>query len=204
MVLPWDKIVKPRLRAFITAFGKHCDGQLDYVAMGGLGCVIESYLATAPEDIGLTLEPALALWTDSCNAVVNMHAQAFKETPFIFTAAKPFPNAASAATLEAVVRAAAAKYGPRFGVMDCSLAAKSNTNYLPNKLVSDLSGTNPTGLQFLCSETGFKGHTLGGTLAQTLDSALRLKAHWIEAYPADLNKSANRALFVDASARLAT
>jgi hypothetical protein len=173
IVLPWDPIVKPRIRAFIREFADHCDGLLNFVAMGGLGCVIESYITPDPLDIGLDIDAAHALWTDSCNFIIDVHARNFRQTPFIFTAAKPFHSKISNVTLDTVVRNAATKYPNRFGVMNCSLAAKSDTGYPPHRLVNDLSATNPTGLQFLTSSLGFKGHDLGVASDQKRDCRQR-------------------------------
>lgn len=204
VILPWDGLVLPRLVAFMKALCLHVDGKIDYLAMGGLGVVIESYITPDPEAaLGLELPDAIAKWTSSCNAIIQVHADNLKSTVFIFTAATPYDGADSKTALDSVVRAAAAKYPHRFGVMDCSLLANSNTGYLPNKLVSDLSATNPTGLQFVTSSQGFGGHDLGGTLQQCMDAAVALKAHYVEVYPLDLNDSVNAAMFQSYMIKLA-
>jgi hypothetical protein len=204
IVVGWDTIVKQRIRLFNKALCERYDGKLDYIAMGGLGCVIESYLAVDPTPFNLTLEEALAKWGESCNAIIDVHARNLKQTSFIFTAAKAFTNQSAGVALDTLVRAAAAKYPGRFGVMNCSLASQSSTGYIPHRLVNDLSATNPCGLQFLTSSVGFKGHDIGGTLQEALESAIELKAQWVECYPYDVNNPANVALFRDISARLPT
>lgn len=202
IVLPWDPMVLPHILAFIDKLAAKYDGVVDYIAIGGLGDVIESYIVPDPQVIGLDLTDAVDLWSGSCNAIIDAHMAAFKETACIFTASKPFDGQPAFDTLNSVVRAAAAKYGSKLGVMDCSLTATSSTGYLPNELVFDLSDTNPNGLQFLCSEKGFNGHTLNGTFAEAIDAALALKAGFVEIYGADSNNPANAAKIQEASAAL--
>ena len=60
----------------------------------------------------------------------------------------------------------------------------------------------PCGLQFLTSTRGFKGHSMGGSLAEALDAGVRLGAHWIEIYPLDGDNPANAKLLTDTAARL--
>ena len=93
--------------------------------------------------------------------------------------------------LERVVSAAAKKYPGRFGIMDCSLNARSRPEYPPNKLVQEFHATNPVGLQFLTSTEGFGNHDLGGALAQALDAGIALGAHYIEIYSKDADDPAN-------------
>ena len=96
----------------------------------------------------------------------------------------------------------APKYPKRFGVMNCTLNAHSRTGYLPNELVRRWSATNPCGLQFLTSTRGFKGHSMGGSLAEALDAGVRLGAHWIEIYSLDGDNPANAKLLTDTAAQL--
>lgn len=202
IVLPWDPAVQPQLVTFIKALGTRYDGKVNYVAMGGLGCVIESYITPDPATIGLAMKDALAAWTASCNAIVAAHAAAFAKTPFIFTAAKPFQSADAVSALQGVVDGAAAKYGARFGVMDCSLNAHSDTGYPPNALIQKYSKSHPVGLQFLTSSVGFGGHDNGGTVAQSLEAAAALGAHYVEVYPIDADDPANADLLKAAGAKL--
>ncbi len=145
IVLPWDPDVQPALLAFVKALCAHVDGKVDYLAMGGLGAVIESYICPDPATIGLTMDEATAKWTASCNAIIDAHAQNLHSTPFIFTAAKPFRGRPGVQALERVVSAAAKKYPGRFGIMNCSLNARSRNQYPPNALVREFHDTNPSG-----------------------------------------------------------
>jgi hypothetical protein len=202
IILPWDPDVQPALLAFVKALCAHVDGKVDYLAMGGLGIIIESYISRDPATIGLTMDEATAKWTSSCNAVIDTHAQNLHSTPFIFTAAKPFASHAGVEVLERVVSAAARKYPGRFGIMDCSLNAHSRIEYPPNALVREFHGTNPVGLQFLTSTHGFGHHDLGGTLAQALEAGVALGAHFIEIYSTDADDPANAATLTTYAAKL--
>ncbi len=193
IILPWDPEVQPALLAFVQALCAHVDGKVDYLAMGGLGAVIESYICPDPATIGLSMEEAVAKWTASSNAIIDAHARNLHSTPFIFTAAKPFKGRDGVQALERVVSAAARKYPGRFGIMDCSLNARSRPEYPPNALVHEFHETNPVGLQFLTSTEGFGNHDLGGTLAQALDAGIALQAHYIEIYSKDADDPANAA-----------
>jgi hypothetical protein len=202
LILPWDPAVQPALLAFVKALCAHVDGKVDYLAMGGLGAVIESYICRDPATIGLTMDEATAKWTSSCNAIIDAHARNLHSTPFIFTAAKPFAGRAGMQALEHVVSAGAKKYPGRFGIMNCSLNARSKTGYVPNRLVQEFHDTNPVGLQFLTSTKGFGNHDLGGTLAQALDAGLALGAHFIEIYSIDADDPANAATLKTYAAKL--
>lgn len=193
IILPWDHDVQPALLAFVKALCAHVDGKVDYLAMGGLGAVIESYICPDPATIGLTMDEAVAKWTASSNEIIDAHAQNLHSTPFIFTAAKPFRGRPGVQALERVVSAAAKKYPGRFGIMDCSLNARSRPEYPPNALVLAFHDTNPVGLQFLTSTEGFGNHDLGGTIAQALDAGIALQAHYIEIYSKDADDPANAA-----------
>ena len=193
ILLPWDPEVQPAVLAFVKALCAHVDGKVDYLAMGGLGAVIESYICPDPATIGLSMDEATAKWTASCNAIIDAHAQNLHSTPFIFTAGKPFRGRAGVQALERVVSAAAKKYPGRFGIMNCTLNAHSAPEYPPNALVGEFHETNPVGLQFLTSTEGFGNHDLGGTLAQALDAGIALHAQYIEIYSKDADDPANAA-----------
>jgi hypothetical protein len=203
--VPWinDPVFLAKWSDFIKAAGARYDGKVDYIAMGGLGRVIESAIARKPSDMA-TLDAlgGLSGWESAVKTITEAHAAVFRETPFIFTALKPYRSPEGQATLRRVVNDLAPKYPKRFGVMNCSLNARSRTGYLPNELVRKWSSTNPCGLQFLTSTRGFKGHSMGGSLAEALDAGVRLGAHWIEIYTLDGDNPTNAKLLKDTAAKL--
>lgn len=203
--IPWinDPVFLAKWTAFIKAVAARYDGKVDYIAMGGLGRVIESGIGARPNDMeALDALGGLAGWESAVKAITDAHAAAFLQTPFIFTAAKPYRSPAGRDSLERVLDYLAPKYPKRFGIMNCSLNARSSTRYLPNKFVQKWSATNPCGLQFVTSTRGFGGHTMGGSLAQALDAGAKLGAHWIEIYAFDGDNAANAKLLTDTAARL--
>lgn len=204
--VPWinDPVYPQKWTDFIKAAGARYDGKVDYIAMGGLGRMIESGIGGTPDDMQkLDALGGLAGWEQAVTKITEVHAAAFKQTPFIFTASKPYrrgPGGAEA--LRHVLDALARKYPHRFGIMDCSLNSHSGPGYVPNAYVQKYSDTNPVGLQFLTSTRGFNRHQLGGTLAQALDAAVGLGAHWIEIYRLDAGNAANQELLKATAARL--
>jgi len=204
--IPWinDPVFLSKWTDFIKAAGARYDGKVDYIAMGGLGRVIESGIGRSPSDMqALDALGGLRGWESAVKAITEAHAAALHQTPFIFTAAKPYNAPEGRVLLQRVINDLAAKYPKRFGVMNCSLNAQSGGGYLPNELVRRWSATNPCGLQFLTSTRGFKGRSMRGSLADALDSAVRLGARWVEIYPPDGDNPANAKLLKDTSARLA-
>lgn len=203
--VPWinDPVFLAKWSDFIKAAGERYDGKVAYIAMGGLGRIIESGIARRPSDMA-TLDAlgGLSGWESAVKTITAAHAAAFQQTPFIFTASKPYQSAAGRTTLERVINDLAPKYPHRFGVMDCSLNSHSGTGYLPNQLVKKWSATNPCGLQFLTSTRGFGGHRMGGSLADALDAGVRLGAHWIEIYAFDSDNGANAAMLKETGAKL--
>lgn len=208
IILPWDANVLPHVLKFIDALCARYDGKVDYIAMGGLGVVIESYITPDPASISLTMTDAISKWVGSCTAIVDEHAAHLKSTVFSFTANTPFKGDDSDNAMIKLVTAKAAQYGKRFGIMNCSLNANSNTTGSAtaakiNKMIVGLSATNSTGFQFLCSEKGFNGHTLNGTFSQALDAGIALNPHYLEIYSEDALNAANAQAIKDASAKLA-
>ena len=203
--IPWmnDPVFLTKWSDFIKAVAARYDGKVDYIAMGGLGRVIESGIGRRPSDMkALDALGGLSGWESAAKAITAAHAGAFRQTPFIFTAAKPYNNPAAKDVLERTLNDLAQKYPNRFGIMNCSLNAHSRTGYLPNALVRKWSATNPCGLQFLTSTQGFKGHSMGGSLEEALQAGVRLGAHWLEIYTRDGDDPANAKLLRDTAAQL--
>jgi len=203
--VPWinDPVFLAKWTAFIKAAGERYDGKVDYIAMGGLGRVIESGIgATSSDQATLDALGGLRGWEAAAKTITEAHAAAFQQTPFIFTAARPYRRADAADHLARVLDDLAGRYPHRFGIMNCSLNAHSNPGYLPHAYVKKYSATNPVGLQFLTGSRGFGKHSLGGSLAQALDTAVSLGSHFIEIYPRDGDDPAHAKLLADTAARL--
>jgi len=186
-VLPWDPVVQAKVISFVTELCQRYDGVVDYIVMGGLGVNTETYMPD-PDQIGLdmSLADAVIAWTDSSNNIVDAYGNNLHSTPFILSTAMPFSGDDAPTALNEMVIRAATNYGQHFGTMQSRLQAVSTTADLSNALVADFSPTNPAGFQFLCPVAGdADGHTLDGTLDDTLNAALALGAQWIEIYSED-------------------
>ena len=203
--VPWvnDPVFLSKWSDFIKAAAARYDGKIDYIAMGGLGRIIERGIARRPSDMkALDALGGLDGWQSAAKAITAAHASAFQQSPFIFTAMKPYNNPAAKDALERTLNDLAQKYPGRFGIMNCSLNAQSRTGYLPNALVRKWSATNPCGLQFLTSTRGFKGHSMRGSLQEALQTGVKLGAHWIEIYTMDGDNPENAKMIRDTAAQL--
>lgn len=85
--------------------------------------------------------------------------------------------------------------------MNCSLNARSSTNYYPNLAVYTYHAAQPVGLQTICSEISDPAR-LQGTLSQALSAGVNLGAKFIEVYPGDADASANQRLLASEEALL--
>ena len=82
--VPWinDPVFLAKWSDFIKAAGARYDGKVDYVAMGGLGRIIESGIGRSPSDMqALDALGGLAGWESAVKAITGAHATAFQLTP---------------------------------------------------------------------------------------------------------------------------
>ncbi len=193
MPTPWDPVLLAKELDFIRAFGSRYgnDPSLAGVMIGGLGQVMETYVARTAEDCAV-LEPlgGVPAWIAAAQTVISSFAEALPAKSVILTAARPFTSDEGSAALASVGAWAAASY-PNFGVMCASLSVDSSVFYPPNALISAYSRTHPCGFQFVVN-SGDPGR-LGGSLAQTLvagDSLLQ-GIGMIETYAYDCDDPAN-------------
>lgn len=199
MSLPWDPTFLAQWAAFVKAMGARYDGNpaLGYVVMSGMGQNIETYLSkSAADDIALGKLGGATAWENAAKQIIDLYAEAFPTTPFFITAAKPFDSDEGISALVDLVDWGVATYPGRFGIMNASLNANSNTGYYPNLAVSTYSPTQPVGLQMLCSAT-LDPVRLGGTLDQALTQAVLLGAKFVEIYQSDADNSKFQAVLAD-------
>ena len=205
--VPWinDPVFLAKWTAFIRAAGERYDGKIDYIVMGGLGQTFESTIGNTGEDMSaLDALGGLAGWEAAVTAITDAHAAAFAQTPFIFTAGKPYRDRKALDVLGRVLDDLAQKYPRRFGIISPTLNAKSDTRYLPNEYVQKYSDANPVGFQFSASSRGANGQrVLAGSVAQTLDAAVALGAHFVEIFPADGDDPENAEALKATSKKLA-
>lgn len=206
MSLPWDATFQSKWLPFVRTLGARYDGNpaLGYVVMSGFGQIVESYMAqTAQDTTRLTGLGGAAAWTAAAKTIISTYAQAFPTTPFVMTAAKPFPTADGVTALQQVIDWGVATYPGRFGIMNCSLNAVSDTGYYPHLAVYTYHNTQPVGFQTVCSYAKDPAR-MQGTLAQTLNAGTQLGAKYIELYQADADAPANQQLLANQAAILTT
>lgn len=194
MPLPWDDAFLTKWLAFVHTLGARYDGNpaLGYVIMSGLGQIVETYVAqTNPDTTALTNLGGAPAWTVAAKKIIAAYADAFPTTPFFITAAKPFHTAEGASALQQIVDWGVATYPGRFGIMNASLNAVSNTGYYPNLAVYTYQATQPVGFQTLCAHATDPVR-LQGTLAQALNAGVQLGAKFIEVYQQDGDDSAQQ------------
>ena len=194
MPLPWDSAFQHEWLAFIRDMGARYDGHpsLRYVVISGLGQIVETYLAqNATDSSRLTNLGGPSAWISAAKTIISAYANAFPTTPFIITAAKPFPTTEGVAALEHVIDWGVATYPGRFGIMNCTLNAQSNTGYYPNEAIYSYRGSEPVGFQTICSYDR-DPRRMQGTLQQAINAGLGLGAKYIEIYQRDADDSANQ------------
>ncbi len=187
MPLPWDPVFQSKWLPFVRTMGQRYDGNpaLRYVVISGLGQLIETHLAkTTADNNALTALGGPPAWEAAAKQIIAGYAQAFPTTPFFITASNPFLGAETIINLKTVIDWAVATYPRRFGIMNATLNARSNTNYYPNLAIYTYYHTQPTGFQMLCSAI-HDPQRLGGTLNQALTAGVLLGAKYVELYQND-------------------
>ncbi len=205
MPTPWDPVVLAKELAFLQAFAARYgnDPSLAGVMIGGLGQVMETYVARTPADSAI-LNPlgGVPAWIAAGQTLITAFAEALPNKSVILTAAVPFPIADSGDdALNELGTWAAANY-PNFGVMCASLSVDSSVFYPPNALISAYSLTHPCGFQFVSSSGDVS--RLGGTLAQALTAGVSLLQGrgMIETYGVDCSDPGNAATLLAAGLAL--
>lgn len=204
MPTPWDPVVLAKELAFLQAFAARYgnDPSLAGVMIGGLGQVMETYVARTTADSNV-LNPlgGVAAWSTAGQTLISAFAEALPDKSVILTAAVPFPisDSGDEALLELGLWAAATY--PNFGVMCASLSVNSDVSYAPNALISTYSLTHPCGFQFIANSGDSR---LGGTLTQALKvgKSLLQGVGMIETYVYDCNLPANAPALLAAGAAL--
>jgi len=206
MPIPWDAAFMTQWSSLVREIGRRYDGNptLGYVVMSGFGQEIETCLAQTHADVtALTALGGMPSWILAAQQLIQLYAEAFPTTPFFITAANPFGrnNAEGLAALQQVIDWGVATYPGRFGIMNATLNANSNTLYYPNLAIYTYYRTQPTGFQTLCSAAR-DPRRLGGTLEQALTAGVQLGAKFVEVYQLDADDPANQEVLATEGAAL--
>lgn len=190
---PWDATFVPAADAFTAKAAAALDGipNLVYVAIGGLGAIMESRLEVST----LSAEDALS-WVASSKHRIDTFGMGFKNTPFIMAYANAFRTGGDASS-QAVANYGFLSYPKRFGVMACDLKVTSSLGYWPHQAMLDYSEIAVGGLQQLQNNDTDNG----GPLADQLATALTFDPWFLEVYPPYFIPE-NSQLLIDTAAKL--
>ncbi|HUB67760.1 MAG TPA: beta-galactosidase [Candidatus Methylacidiphilales bacterium] len=186
--LPWDPVYLDKWGTFLNMLGKRYDSNpnLAYITMAGMGIAFEPFMAKAPDDIEKFRSlGGLHSWTDGAEKIIDLYAQAFPHTPFIFAMNRPIPTPDADDALSTVVEYGLDKYPGRFGVMYHGLDSTTSELDYYGRTVEENSGKTTVGYQTVWSTTGINARWLKGSLEDVLESGVRTKAHFIEVYGSD-------------------
>jgi hypothetical protein len=189
---PWDPAFLKTWGATLRAMGQRYDGNpaVAYITMGGLGFSIESFYVKTPEDIAkLQAMGGEKRWLEGAKRVVDLYAEAFPATPFIYAMAPPIKGDMSGT--RALVEYGLAKYPGRFGMMHHGLNAQSMPGFYPDQAILKAPSATPAGFQMVWSTVGPEGaQRVKGTLGQALERGVEFHAHFIEVYEDDCQNPA--------------
>lgn len=205
MPLPWDPVFQKKWRATLMDFGRRYDSDpgVSYVVIGGLGFLIESYVAKTPGDIRQFQSlGGVSAWLDGAKKVVDVYAEAFPSTPFVLAMGPPIPTADGMDALLKLVDYGMQTYPGRFGIAHHGLDARSTMAYPPFAAIERYSSRSPAGFQMVWSTHGPNAGLIHGTLDEALDRAVALKAHFVEVYLEDCRDPAYTAVLKSASVHL--
>ncbi len=207
MPVPWDPVMLAKETTFINAFAAHLDSDpvVTAIVMGGLGIVIEGYIGKTTQEISqLNAAGGLPAYVTGAKNLIDAYAAAFKQTPFIYTAAKPYSQSGGQSEMTEIGDYGATTYPGRFGIMNAQLKATTTATSGSNALIAEYHNTNPTGFQFVTNSAGLGGHDLGGSVEQTLNAGIAIgPPNWIEVYSVDANDPRYSALFQSVAKELA-
>ncbi len=187
MPVPWNTTYLSLFDSFVRKLGDRYDDSdaVTYVYVNGMGPASETYFASAKESDAFEAIGGITAWIDGAEKIIDSYADAFPKTPFVVALASPIPGADGDRAMQSIIDYGIEKYEGAFGITNHGLNALSSTSFLPNKLISTYSDTTPVGFQMVWSTTGTNAQAVRGTLAEALENADELNAHFVEVYLSD-------------------
>ena len=190
--LLWDQKYLDLWGSLIQEAGERYDGDssISYVHIAGLGATAETYFVKSANEVAaMNALGGINKWIEGAEKIIDIYASAFPTTPIIIALSPPAPGADGDRAMNAVVEYGVSHYPGHFGIANHGLNAKSSTGYLANKLISDHSSDSPVGFQMVWSTVGTNASLIQGTLAEALETANTLKAHFVEVYVVDCDNT---------------
>jgi len=204
MPAPWDATLLADWRALVAAFGARYDSNpvVSYVTMTGPGRGGELYFVNSPEDLAmLQTAGGIDVWVRAAEKIASFYASAFPSTPFLYATGEPVPGPDGKNALALVVNYCEQNWPDRFGIRSSGL----RPGYPARGFVPQSAITNK-GFQMLKAFWSARGGSRmpNGTLAGTLDLAVRYGGRFVEVYAKDCNDPEQATVLAEVNRRLKT
>ena len=201
MPIPWHPVLQEKFGNFIKKLGQRYDSSpyLSYVIMTGFGHSTEAWFA-GPDDMDeYNAIGGNAKWLEGAKWFAALYNKAFPTTPFLIAMCPPSRDDEGRATLKKFVEDSVKDYPHRFGLKAASLEPndKPDSRKLSYQSVNRFSDQTVVGFEMLRATNKLKG-----TLKAALDTAIALKAQFVEVYEPDLIDPKQREVLAEASDKL--
>ena len=201
MPIPWHPVLQEKFGNLIKQLGERYDSSpyLSFVIMTGFGHSTEAWFA-GPNDMDeYNAIGGNAKWLEGMKWFAALYNRAFPTTPFLIAMCPPSRDDEGRATLKRFVEDSVKDYPRRFGLKAASLAPddKPNSRKLSYQSVNRFSGQTITGFEMLLATK-----KLRGTLKEALDTAIALKAQFVEIYEPDLIDPKQQEVLAEAGDKL--
>lgn len=188
MPLPWDSVFQKNWASLVKQLGARYDSVsvVAYVTMGGAGRLEELYICTSPDSVrDFNSDGGTQPWIQAAEAIMEMYAAAFRNTPFLYAYGSPVAHPTSSVPFGDIAAYGLNKYPKRFGIKSDALHPNMSASFWPNVYIPAFSSSTTVGYQMLKE---FAGNSVnGGTLKDALHFGVSRKAHFIEVYDRDCN-----------------
>jgi glycosyl hydrolase family 42 (putative beta-galactosidase) len=201
MPIPWHPVLQEKFGNLIKKLGERYDPSpyLSYVIMTGFGHSTEAWFA-GPDDMDeYNAVGGNAKWLEGAKWFAALYNKAFPTTPFLIAMCPPSRDDEGRATLKKFVEDSVKDYPHRFGLKAASLAPKDkpDSRKLSYQSVNRFSDQTVVGFEMLQAT-----YKLKGTLKAALDTAIALKAQFVEVYEPDLIDPKQQEVLAEASDKL--
>jgi hypothetical protein len=201
MPIPWHPVLQEKFGNFIKKLGERYDSSpyLSFVIMTGFGHSTEAWFAGPADMDEYNAIGGNAKWLEGMKWFAALYNKAFPTTPFLIAMCPPSRDEEGRATLKKFVEDSVKDYPHRFGLKAASLEPndKPNSRKLSYQSVNRFSDQTVTGFEMLLASK-----KLRGSLKEALDTAIALKAQFVEIYEPDLIDPKQQEVLAEAGDKL--
>ena len=201
MPIPWHTVLQAKFGNLIKQLGERYDSSpyLSCVVMTGFGHSTEAWFAGPADMDEYHAIGGNAKWLEGMNWFAALYNKAFPTTPFLIAMCPPSRDDEGRATLKRFVEDSVKDYPHRFGLKAASLEPndKPGSRKLSYQSVNRFSDQTVVGFEMLRAT-----YKLTGTLKAALDTAIALKAQFVEIYEPDLIDPKQQEVLTEASDKL--